>query len=203
MMLKTVQERPPQKITADSGYLSSENISALKDSKIDGYVATGKGGKDVKDTGKIGIRNFSYDEDKDIFICPAGHILRFKSTRKKRIYKGYGICAGCDYKNKCSACKGDTATIYINKGGLILTEMAEKMKKDLSRQIYGKRKIIVEPVFGQIKTGGFKRFSLRGLEKAAGEFSLVCAVSNFKKIVKKMKKEISIAKKGEFEPAVA
>ena len=203
MMLKTVQERPPQKITADSGYLSSENISALKDSKIDGYVATGKGGKDVKDTGKIGIRNFSYDEDKDIFICPAGHILRFKSTRKKRIYKGYGICAGCDYKNKCSACKGDTATIYINKGGLILTEMAEKMKKDLSRQIYGKRKIIVEPVFGQIKTGGFKRFSLRGLEKAAGEFSLVCAVSNFKKIVKKIKMDIGIAKKGEFEPAIA
>ena len=138
-----------------------------------------------------------------MFICPAEQILRFKSTRKKRIYKGYGLCAGCDYKNKCSACKGDTATIYINKGGLILTEMAEKMKKDLSRQIYGKRKIIVEPVFGQIKTGGFKRFSLRGLEKAGGEFSLVCAVSNFKKIVKKMKMDISIAKNGELEPAVA
>ena len=84
-----------------------------------------------------------------------------------------------------------------------MTEMAEKMKKDLSRQIYGKRKIIVEPVFGQIKTGGFKRFSLRGLEKAGGEFSLVCAVSNFKKIVKKMKMDISIAKNGELEPAVA
>jgi len=81
--------------------------------------------------------------------------------------------------------------------------MAAKMKKDSSRKIYGERKIIVEPVFGQIKTTGFKRFSLRGLEKAGGEFSLVCAVSNFKKIVKKMKMDISIAKKGEFEPAVA
>lgn len=95
------------------------------------------------------------------------------------------------------------ATMYVTEGGLILTEMAEKMKKDSSRKIYGERKIVVEPVFGQIKTGGFKRFSLRGLEKAGGEFSLVCAVSNFKKIVKKMKKGISIAKKGELETAVA
>ena len=61
------------------------------------------------------------------------------------------------------------------------------MKSSSSRKIYGKRKIIVEPVFGQIKTGGFKRFSLRGLKKAGGEFSLVCAVSNFKKIVRKIK----------------
>ncbi len=179
--------KTPEKISADSGYRSSENISALKDNKIDGYIATGKGEKDISDTDKISIKNFSYDDQKDIFICPAGNGLKLKSIGKRRIYKGNGICAGCSYKNRCSACKGYNATIYINKGGLILTKMAEKMKKDSSRQIYGERKIIVEPVFGQIKTGGFKRFSLRGLEKAGGEFSLVCAVSNFKKIVKKIK----------------
>jgi len=193
----------PEKISADSGYLSSENISALEKNNIDGYVATGKGEKDISDTDKIGIKNFSYNSKEDVFICPAGQGLKLKSIGKRRIYKGCGICAGCGYKNKCSACKGDTATIYVTKGGLILTEMAEKMKKDSSRKIYGERKIIVEPVFGQIKTGGFKRFSLRGLEKAGGEFSLVCAVSNFKKIVKKIKMDISIAKKGEFEPAMA
>jgi transposase len=195
--------KTPEKISADSGYLSSENISTLKDAGIDGYIATGKGEKDISDTDKIGIKNFSYNSKKDIFICPAGHELKLKSIGKRRIYKGCGICKGCCYKNKCTARKGDTATIYVNKGGLILTGMSEKMKKDSSRKIYRKRKIIVEPVFGQIKTTGFKRFSLRGLEKAAGEFSLVCAVSNFKKIVKKMKMDISIAKKGELEPAVA
>lgn len=201
--IKDSTGKTPQKITADSGYRSSENISALEKNNIDGYIATGKCEKDISDTDKIGIKNFSYDSKKDIFICPDGQGLKLKSIGKRRIYKGYGICAGCSYKNKCSACKGDTATIYINKGGLILTEMAEKMKKDLSRKIYGERKIIVEPVFGQIKTGGFKRFSLRGIEKAGGEFSLVCAVSNFKKIVKKMKNDISIAKKEEFEPVMA
>jgi len=195
--------KTPEKISADSGYLSQDNISAIEDTDIDGYIATGKGEKDISDTDKIGIKNFSYNSKEDVFICPAGNELKLKSIGKRRIYKGDGICKGCDYKNKCSACKGDTATIYINKGGLILTEMAEKMKIDSSRKIYGKRKIIVEPVFGQIKTTGFKRFSLRGLEKAAGEFSLVCAVSNFKKIVKKMKMDISIAKKEELELVIA
>ena len=197
-------DKLPEKITADSGYLSSENISVLKDADIDGYIATGKGEKDISDADKIGIKNFSYNSKEDVFICPAGNVLELKSTGKKRAYRTVaGVCAGCGYKNKCTALKGDTATIYIDKSGIILAAMAEKMRSNSSKEIYAKRKIIVEPVFGQIKTGGFKRFSLRGLEKAAGEFSLVCAVSNFKKIVKKMKKEISIAKKGEFEPAVA
>lgn len=202
--IKESTGKTPEKISADSGYLSSENISVLKDADIDGYVATGKGEKDISDTDKIGKKNFSYNSKEDVFICPAGNVLKLKSTGKKRAYKTVaGVCAGCGYKNRCTACKGDTATIYIDDDGIILAKMSEKMKKDSSRNIYGKRKIIVEPVFGQIKTTGFKRFSLRGLEKAAGEFSLVCAVSNFKKIVKKIKKDISIAKNGEFEPAVA
>ena len=58
------------------------------------------------------------------------------------------------------------------------------METDASKAIYKKRKVIVEPVFGQIKNTGFRGFSLRGKEKAAGEFSLVCATHNFKKITK-------------------
>ena len=196
-------DKLPEKISADSGYLSSENISVLKDADIDGYVATGKGEKDISDTDKIGKKNFSYDSGKDIFICPAGNSLKLKSTGRRKIYKGCEICKGCGYKNKCSASSGNNATLYTDKNGIVLAKMSEKMKKESSKKIYRKRKIIVEPVFGQIKTTGFKRFSLRGLEKVAGEFSLVCAVSNFKKIVKKMKKDISIAKNGEFEPVMA
>ena len=45
------------------------------------------------------------------------------------------------------------------------------------------RKSIVEPVFGQIKGArGFRRFSLRGLEKVRGEWRLVCLTHNLLKI---------------------
>ena len=62
--------------------------------------------------------------------------------------------------------------------------MNKKMEQESSKEIYKKRKRIVEPVFGQIKNRGFRGFSLRGYEKASGEFSLACAVHNFKKVVK-------------------
>ena len=64
--------------------------------------------------------------------------------------------------------------------------MNGKMEKDDAKAIYKERKIIVEPVFGQIKNMGFRDFSVRGKEKAAGEFSLVCAVHHIKKIAKAM-----------------
>ena len=58
------------------------------------------------------------------------------------------------------------------------------MMTDDAKAIYKRRKVIVEPVFGHIKNGGFRGFSLRGREKVAGEFSLVCAAHNLKKMVK-------------------
>ena len=61
------------------------------------------------------------------------------------------------------------------------------MQLEKSKEIYRLRKTIVEPVFGQIKNGGFRKFSLRGVEKVSGEFSLVCAVHNIKKIIRAIK----------------
>ena len=58
------------------------------------------------------------------------------------------------------------------------------MEQADSKAIYKRRKVIVEPVFGHIKNSGFRRFSVRGKEKVAGEFSLVCAAHNMKKMVK-------------------
>jgi len=63
----------------------------------------------------------------------------------------------------------------------------ERMKRKLLTKagaaIYAARKGIVEPVFGQIKEArGFRRFSLRGLEKVKAEWALVCATHNILKM---------------------
>ena len=58
------------------------------------------------------------------------------------------------------------------------------MQAPAAQAIYKQRKVIVEPVFGQIKNSGFRGFSVRGKDKVAGEFSIVCAAHNFKKIAK-------------------
>jgi transposase len=61
--------------------------------------------------------------------------------------------------------------------------MKAKLRTARGRAVYGLRKGVVEPVFGQIKAGrGFRRFSLRGLEKIRSEWRLVCLTHNLLKI---------------------
>ncbi|HUV70099.1 MAG TPA: IS1182 family transposase [Terracidiphilus sp.] len=61
--------------------------------------------------------------------------------------------------------------------------MQHKLRTETGRAVYKRRKAIVEPVFGQIKEQrGFRRFSLRGLEKARAEWKLVCATANLLKL---------------------
>ena len=64
-------------------------------------------------------------------------------------------------------------------------QMAWKLRTEEGRQVYSRRKVIVEPVFGNIKEPrGFRRFSLRGTDKVRGEWSLVCTVHNLLKLFK-------------------
>ena len=61
--------------------------------------------------------------------------------------------------------------------------MRRKLQTGAGRRIYAERKIIVEPVYGQIKPArGFRQFLLRGLEKVRGEWSLVCTGHNLLKL---------------------
>ena len=66
--------------------------------------------------------------------------------------------------------------------------IGERMKRKLltkrGRKAYARRKVTAEPVIGQVKNGVLPRFSLRGLPKVRGEFSLACAVHNLKKLWK-------------------
>jgi transposase len=62
-------------------------------------------------------------------------------------------------------------------------KMQAKLKTAAGRAVYARRKVIVEPVFGQIKEArGFRRFLLRGLAQIRGEWRLVCLTHNLLKI---------------------
>ena len=61
--------------------------------------------------------------------------------------------------------------------------MQRKLRTKRGRWIYAKRKMIVEPVFGQIKEcRGFRRFSLRSQVKVSGEWDLVAMCHNLLKL---------------------
>jgi len=191
--IKETTDDLPDKMTLDNGYMSGDNLESFDGKDIDVYVATGKGEKKdqrpIEDSNrKIKKTDFNYDEDKDCFVCPAGHTLELKteSSDGKKIYQGNKAeCDICPYKARCCSSKrGEPRTINTDDKEPLRQKMNEKMEQESSKEIYKKRKKIVEPVFGQIKNSGFRGFSLRGHEKASGEFSLACAVHNFKKVVR-------------------
>ena len=63
--------------------------------------------------------------------------------------------------------------------------MQKKLATKRGRARYRKRKAIVEPVFGWVKQVlGFRAFSLRGLRKVAGEWSLVCLALNLRRMAR-------------------
>jgi len=70
-----------------------------------------------------------------------------------------------------------------SQNGTRVRAMRARLKQGGFRSRYRLRKQIVEPVFGQIKQArGFRQCLLRGLDKAAGEWSLLCTAHNLLKL---------------------
>ena len=192
--------------------MSGDNLEALNVPGFDAYVATDKGEKKNKISLDDSNRNltkadFVYNEQDDSFTCPGGQVLELKNESKagKKTYQGSSeVCAACDYNSRCcKSTKGNARTINTDDKEPLRQQMNAKMEEESSKEIYKKRKVIVEPVFGQIKNTGFRGFSIRGHEKTSGEFSLVCTVHNLKKIMKAILKGVVRSESGNLIPKMA
>jgi len=71
----------------------------------------------------------------------------------------------------------------IPRDASVRERMIRKLRTKRGREVYARRKVIPEPVFGQIKAArGFDRFLLRGMEKVRGEWALICLGHNLLKL---------------------
>jgi transposase len=181
------------KICADSGYCSGNNIHYLNDKKLDPYIPEQK---DVKkaaegntENNRFDTDNFEYDEENDEFICPENQRLKFlcegyekKGERKYRIYKGTE-CKMCEFSKNCTKRKDGIRQLKIANFSKERKQLADKMKAEEAKKIYGQRKQVVEPAIGNYKENlGFREFLTRGLKSVRNEFNLVCAAVNLRKI---------------------
>jgi transposase len=195
-MIDQTEENTQQSVStlsADAGYSSAENLKELESedyNHIDAYIpdSTYQVISNGREPGPFHKSRFVYDEDNDHFICPAGHILPFASERKNKgkTYREYRCksCRDCPHFSECTTNKRGRTISQVD-GFKRIKAMREKLDTDAGKAIYGKRRHIVEPVFGHIKSViGFTDFHLRGLDKVNGEFKLVAIAHNLKKIAK-------------------
>lgn len=181
------------KMSKDNGYFSGPNLQALEDAKINSYMATDRQEKPSKEALESSDRkfvkaDFIYDEESDCFTCPASEKLIYNtaSTAKMKNYRvNKETCRECPFRSRCSGTNKEPGkVIRTDRYEPLRQAMNRKMATTEAKAVYERRKVIAEPPFGQIKNSGFRGFSVRGKEKVAGEFSLVCSVHNFKKIAK-------------------
>jgi hypothetical protein len=61
--------------------------------------------------------------------------------------------------------------------------MRQKLRRPLGRAIYGRRKALIEPIFGVLKEQrGMRQFRRRGLEKVVIELSLATTAYNLTRL---------------------
>ena len=180
----------PEKLSADSGYCSGENLRDINHKGIDAFIPDpefqGNQRRPTKEEFFHRSR-FTRDEAQDCFICPAGQKLPFSHLQKRkkkeplRMYRCRDS-AGCPLRDQCTRNRmGRTIALYPYFKEL--NAMREKLKTGLGKRTYRRRQVIVEPVFATLKRAmGFTGFLLRGLQKVRGEFMLACIAHNVRKL---------------------
>ena len=178
----------PAEVLADSGFSSYENRQYLEDRNVEGYIPDPKMESIRKGTSQhpeFHKSRFKYHEVEDRYVCPMGKFLSYKGLLKRegtpdiRIYR-CPDCKGCKRKLECT--KAEYRTISLDPREYLMQTMRTRLATKDGKKKYGKRKYIVEPVFGDMKYNrNMKGVLLRGKWKVHGEFLIMC---NLKKIAR-------------------
>ena len=192
-----------KKVIADTNYYSEDNFKYLADEKIDGYIPdTYYRQRDPRFPEKNLYRksknlyskeDFTYIENENKYLCPAGEKLHYDGKASPHGYKGKryrtwkNVCCKCLKQNKCLRKGSSRRSLFITEEKPNRThaaKMVEKMDTKEGRQIYSMRMGIVEPVFANIRHNkNMNRFTLRTKEKVNVQWLLYSIVHNIEKIV--------------------
>jgi len=169
-------------VVADGGYYSGRNLKYAQEQRVEVYIPKERDGRDV-----LRQEQFVYDRTSDRYRCPNGSWLKRRRERQrqgvlKTTYSSTGKqCGACPLKVNCT--KKRYRSLEVAETAVYEREVAAKLASPKGHAIYSRRKILVEPVFGNLKFNlGFTRFSLRGLARVKGEFLLLCLAHNLKKL---------------------
>jgi transposase len=168
---------------ADKGYASSPAFGTLDELGYEATVAMPDNFLPHPDK-PFDASNFIYDEPNDVMICPTGPILPFLKVRtqkgtKSRLYQ-CRVAATCPHRAECSNSKTGRV-VSLNAHHAAIEKQREKYRSKEGREALGKRSGLIEPVFARIKQHrGFRRWTLRGLQKVKAQWALVVTAENLR-----------------------
>jgi len=175
----------PRHVTGDTTYGTIENIVAVEDQGIRAYVPL----PDFEQrTPYYGASRFTYDPERDAYCCPANHWLRrrkAKYTEEVVVYQAdAATCGACPMKAACTASK-QGRQVKRSFSAAYLDRVRAYHQTPAYAKAMGKRKVWVEPLFGEAKDWhGLRRFRLRTLWQVNVEALLIATGQNLKRLLR-------------------
>lgn len=183
---------------ADKGYASGPMFSTLQ---ADGYAAT----VSMPDNflphpeNPFDASNFTHDAKLDVMMCPTGPTLPFLKVRtqkgtKSRLYQ-CRVAATCPHRAACSKNKIGRV-VSLNEHHQAIENQRKKYESEEGRTALRKRSGLIEPVFARIKQHrGFRRWTLRGLEKVQAQWAFVNTAENVRIMYKHWLEKLDLGPK--------
>lgn len=176
-------------VLADKGYYSTMAIKSCIESGITPYIAIPAAPTPKEGKSRYSRTQFSYDQENNVYVCPAGELLKPSGRPQTKPgqtptqrYRNKGACSRCDQKERCLTTKGKYRDLVRLVDQDLLDEHAQRMKA--GAKIYAERSSAAEHPFGTLKLrAGWTHFSVRGLAKVRGEWSLMALCYNFTRVL--------------------
>jgi transposase len=172
----------PKRLAADTAYGTGRFLGWLvKDKNIIPHIPVRDASE--RDDGTFSRSDFKWDKRNDVYICPAGKVLRTTGTistdHAMRYIAPVPVCRACPLKPKCCPNMPSRRVLRdVNEDARDIARRKMKTKAFLKSRDQRKR---VEMRFAHLKTHHcFERMRLRGLSGARDEFHLAAIVQNLK-----------------------
>ena len=170
----------------DCGYSDVDELEKIDAQNINVVVPNQREAA-KKELGPFDVSKFSYDHEKDCYRCPAGEELKYRNTEAKRSRKVYraaaSTCRECCYFGVCTTNKNGRKVTRLLKEEL-REKLSQQYQQPANQEIYRLRKQKVELPFGHMKHNlNFTGFSLRGLDGAKAEASLLSSCFNIVRMI--------------------
>jgi len=170
---------------ADKAYYDGEDIAACEENGVTCLVVKPRSGGASKAEGYT-HDCFTYDREKDSYLCPCGNELRYMRQQRRRngkeyrIYANYSACSLCPRRKECT--KSKYRQILRSMYQDILDQVDQRTT--INKELYRKRQELAEHPFGTVKSvWGFKQFLCRRKPKVTAETALTFSAYNLRRAI--------------------
>ena len=170
-------------VGVDAGYAAAAITQGLEERSIYGVIGyrtpTHRDGYFYK-------RDYRYDEKLDVYICPNGQLLTYRTTNREG-YRQYHSdpeqCRNCPVRQKCTQSGNATKVVTRHVWEASRERIDQHRHNRVGKRIYKRRKETVERSFADAKQlHGHRYARMRGLTRVQQQCLLAATAQNIKKI---------------------